>query len=328
MNEKTEAASSKNKADYIQFSAAAPGLMIYMLPWWLDAVAGPANWDVSLCRSNTGEIMGALPYCMKKKYGINMIIIPYLSHFCGLWIRPSVDEKLHRRYGYVKKILADLIAGLPDAHFTLQKYHYDLLDAQPFYWKGFTTSIQYSYLIEDLTDLNQVFFNFSGSLKNEIRAAAKVVRVETQDDVEPFLKLQEMTFEKQGMKNPVPLEIWRRLDAVLKEKNKRVIYYARDLQTGELHSAQYILKDDKVAYGLGQGNDLKYRHTGAGKLLLWQAIQDAAQWANVFDFRGSMLPGVEPVFRSFGAKQTPFIKVFRARNTFYKLLNVFLNISG
>jgi hypothetical protein len=44
-------------------------------------------------------------------------------------------------------------------------------------------------------------------------------------------------------------------------------------------------------------------------LLLWHAIQATCGASRAFDFEGSMNPGIESFFRSFGSRQVPFFSV-------------------
>ena len=42
---------------------------------------------------------------------------------------------------------------------------------------------------------------------------------------------------------------------------------------------------------------------------MWEAIVRARQVTGVFDFEGSMIKPVERFFRSFGSRQTPYLRV-------------------
>ena len=314
---------TENKKAYIEFCEKEQGgVMIFMQPWWLDIVVGVGNWDVCLAKGKMGEVIGALPYATQKRWGMTKIIIPYLSHFCGVWLAPSLAEKRHSQYSYVKRVLTELIEQLPKVHLFQQKYHYSLEDGQPFYWAGYDTLIRYSYLIKDLTDLKRVHGNFNQLLRSQIKTAESKVVVEETDDLELFLRVNELTFQRQGMHNPIPITVWRALDAALALRGLRTIYVAKDKETGAIHAVQYVLKDAKVAYNLAQGYDPAYSSSEASKLLLWIAIKDSAEWAETFDFEGSMLKGVEYVFRSFGAEQVAYLHVVKVKNKFLKAVEI------
>ena len=47
-------------------------------------------------------------------------------------------------------------------------------------------------------------------------------------------------------------------------------------------------------------------------LVLWDAIHEAKnRGSKIFDFEGSMIPTIAEFFRSFGAVQTPYLKVWK-----------------
>jgi len=64
-------------------------------------------------------------------------------------------------------------------------------------------------------------------------------------------------------------------------------------------------------YYLMQGSDPALRSSGAALLTQWHAIQYAAGVTAVYDFEGSILEGIEHVFRSFGAVQRPYFTIFK-----------------
>jgi hypothetical protein len=74
----------------------------------------------------------------------------------------------------------------------------------------------------------------------------------------------------------------------------------------------YVVWDPNAAFHLLSGGDPELRTSGAGSLLMWEAIMRARAVTDVFDFEGSMLEPVERFFRAFGARQTPYIHVSRA----------------
>lgn len=64
------------KEQYRQFCQNEKDIPIFSKDWWLDAVCGVDNWDVVLVEKG-GQIVGALPYFVKKK---NMDFLEFLCH--------------------------------------------------------------------------------------------------------------------------------------------------------------------------------------------------------------------------------------------------------
>ena len=67
------------------------------------------------------------------------------------------------------------------------------------------------------------------------------------------------------------------------------------------------------------GGDTELRTSGAIPLLLWEGVKRAGARGLKFDFEGSMLPKVEPVFASFGATQVPYFRLRKGRKRWIEL---------
>jgi hypothetical protein len=60
--------------------------------------------------------------------------------------------------------------------------------------------------------------------------------------------------------------------------------------------------------------------SGAFSLLMWHAIQFASQVTTRFDFEGSMIESIERFFRSFGARQVPYLHVQKINSVVLRTL--------
>jgi hypothetical protein len=113
------------------------------------------------------------------------------------------------------------------------------------------------------------------------------------------------------MELPFDEQLVRRIDAACAGRSARKMFAARDPQ-GRVHAILYHVYDSKCMYYLMQGSDPALRSSGAALLAQWHAIQYAASVTDVYDFEGSMLENVEPLFRSFGAAQKPYFTIFKS----------------
>jgi hypothetical protein len=82
-------------------------------------------------------------------------------------------------------------------------------------------------------------------------------------------------------------------------------------EADRVHAVTYAVWDENGAYYLLGGGHPELRSSGAGSLLMWEAIMRARAVTDVFDFEGSMLKPVERFFRAFGGCQTPYLYVSR-----------------
>lgn len=298
---------------------------IHGQPWWLDVVCGEHGWEVCLAFDKRGEVIAALPFVKSRKFFLKMIRMPILTSYLPISITYPEFEKQHNRLAFEKKVLADLINQLPEVALFDQNYHPDLSNWLPFYWKGFQQTTRYTYVLDNLSHLSEVHRHMEGSVRTYIRKAQKGgIQIIKGDDLKAFYKIVSLTFQKQNQQVPFDFEILKKLDEALNARNQRAIYFAKD-PLGNIHAAGYIIWDKNSAYYLASGTNPEFRKSGAHYLLLWTAIKDCAKIVQSFDFEGSMLPQVENVFRSFGANQKPYFRIFKVNNPLLKTVNLLMS---
>ena len=287
---------------------------IFSQPWWLDAVA-PGSWD-KVTVENGGHVAARLPYVSRHKRGMTMLTMPPLTQTLGPWLRPY-SGKYTNRLSKEKQLMTELIEKLPKFDLFTQNFHHSITNWLPFYWQGFQQTTRYTYVLEDLTDLDSVWQAIRSNIKTDVRKARKQLSVRCDLGLDAFLDLNEMTFSRQGFSLPYSRDLVARLDRACEDRNCRRMFFAEDAQ-GRLHAAVYIIWDEKAAYYLMSGSDPELRNSGAMSLLMWEAIQYSATVTQTFDFEGSMLESVERFFRSFGARQKPYFQVSKVNSLPFK----------
>lgn len=274
-------------------------------PWWLDAAA-PDGWDaVELVED--GRVVARLPFVKRRSLGLTVLTQPGLTPTLGPWTAPS-EGKYARRLEVEKERLTQLIERLPEHRVFRQNFAPGVTNWLPFHWAGFTASLRATYRIEDLSDPDRVWSEFSESTRRQVRKAGKSVEVRD-GSVDELLALQAMTFGRQGLAPPSPARV-RRIAAAATERGAGRILAAADAD-GALHAAILVVWDERAAYYLLGGRDDEHARSGALSLLLWEAIRGSAGTSEAFDFEGSMLESIERFFRSFGGRQVPYLRVER-----------------
>ena len=286
-------------------------ISLFSKSWWLDAVCGTQAWDVALVETG-GVIVGSLPYYMNTRLGLNRIGMPPLTQTLGPWFAPH-QAKYTNQLSRQHKLMSELIGQLPPFGSFQQNFHYSISSWLPFYWQGFQQTTRYTYVIEDLSDLDAVWSETRQNIRTDIRKAQKKLGIRTDLSLDSFLSLSEMTFQRQGISLPYSRELVARLDRACVERNCRRIFFAEDSQ-GQLHAAIYLVWDEQSAYYLMGGADPELRNSGATSLVMWEAIQFAGTVTRSFDFEGSMIEPVERFFRSFGAQQRPYFQVSKVNS--------------
>jgi len=289
---------------YIEFSRKEHDLPVFLQPWWLDCTCGTGNWDVVLVEGN-GNVMAAFPYYKSGRRLLAEIRNPVLTPWMGPYIKYPEEQKYAKRRSFEKKIVDEILAGLPKFNYLKISTYPGFQNWLPFHWAGFRQSTNYTYVLENIGDTEALERNFSWELKKNLRKASRAVEVKHIEDPEITFGFVRKTFHRQGKEPPFSLDFLLNLDRTLKEKGCRRIYVAEDRE-GNLHGSVYIVNDRNSAYYLLGGGDPVYRRSCANSLLLWEAIREAATEVPVFDFEGSMIEPIERHFRGFGAVQKPY----------------------
>jgi GNAT acetyltransferase-like protein len=282
---------------------------VFQQPWWLDAVA-PGHWD-AVTVERDGRVVARLPYVMRGRRRLRVLTMPPLTQTLGPWLERST-AKPAEALSAEHELLATLEAALPAADAFVQHFSPTMLNALPFYWAGYRLELQYTHRLEGLGSEEALWDGLRGNIRREIRKARK--RVEVRDDLEldRFHAIWAKTFARQGLRAPVSLAGLERLDAACAARGARASLCARD-DAGRVHAVSYVVWDRHAAFYLIGGGDPELRTSGAGSLLMWESIMRAREVTDVFDFEGSMLRPVERFFRAFGGRQTPYLRVSRAR---------------
>jgi hypothetical protein len=280
---------------------------IFQQHWWLDAVA-PGSWGESKVEKD-GEVVGALPYMVKRRYGLRVLSQPPLMSTLGPWLKPF-EGKESRRAHVEKEVLGELIAQLPRFDLFHQQLPPAITNWLPFYWAGFSATTHYTYQLSGLSDHDAVWHGFNENARRQIRKAEKQLAVRTDLDLVTFFKINAETFERRGVPVPYPFDALSRLDRACDERRARRIFFAVDAKD-QVVASVYLVWDRNAAYYLMAG----FREGGSGgaaSLLVWEALKFASTVVDTFDFQGSMIESIERFFRGFGAAQVPFFFVSNA----------------
>lgn len=314
---------SNSKQKYWELSQEIE-LPIFMQPLWLNITNGN-NWDVVLVEKG-GRIIGAMPFTIKKKFLIfNYLGQPPLTQHLGPWIRPS-EGKYAKWISHEKDVLQALIEQLPDFDNYMQNWSYKYQNWLPFYWKGFQQTTKYTYVIENLTNLDEVFCGFKEKVKTDIRKASGRNKLVIREDtsIEVFFELNKKVFERQSKKRPYSDNFLKNLIKTLQNEKKVKWFVAYD-EEERPHAGVLIVWDKDTAYYLMGGGDPKLRNSGATSLCIWEAIKFASTIACKFDFEGSMVESIERFIRGYGATQKQYFNVSKTNS---KILNFILTIKS
>ena len=312
-----------NKEKYIEFSKKNNSINFFAKPWWLNITAGSEKWDVCLIEKG-GNIFAAMPYVIGNFLFFNGLEISMLSPRTQLFINYPKGQKTTKRYSFEKEVITKIIAQLPDLDYYNLKLNYELDNWLPFYWANFKQQTNYSYVIEDLSNLDLVFSNFGSNIKTDIKKAQKNVYVHSNYSIEKFYELNTLTFNRQGKKNPLTLDYLKKIHVETQKRNCSKMFFAEDNENN-IHAVLFLVWDENSAYYMLSGGDPFLRNSGATSFLVWEAIKFVSDKTKSFDFEGSMIMPVEKFVKSFGGARKQFFKLQKYNSN---LLRIFIGLSG
>ena len=291
---------------YEELVRRSPQGSIFAHRWWLEAVA-PGMYEILEIKNNNG-VQAAWPVVHSRIDASKNVCMPALTQKLGILFAPS-DSKPVELQSTGQKLTAQLLDQLGETSSFHQNFHENFTDWLPFYWRGYTQTTRYTYVLDDISDSSELWNGLRANHRRDLRRSMKF-GIKITDDLEmsTFLELNRKTFARQGREPLASQEVIQRLDQSCCANAGRRIFAGCDSQ-GRVHAAVYIAWADGTAYYLMGGSDPEHRQSGAQLLALWEAILFAKSVASRFDFEGSMLPQIERGFRGFGAKQTPYFSI-------------------
>jgi hypothetical protein len=307
---------SERKIRYADF-CRSHYVPVQFRPWWLDAVCANGEWDVCLATDGSGAILGVLPYYLTKQFGFSMLRQPPLTTYGGPWLNYPEGAKARpqKRLDFEKKVFDELIRQLPRTAFFQQNFHPDLQNWLPFYWAGFRQTTRYTYIFNDLSDLEKTKAGFKNTLRTDLKKAEQAAEICREDTAAELLfRLHTMSFQRKNRRPPYSFEIFHQLYSALSAHQQCAIFIARDRISDTPHAGLLLAFDERRASVLITGSDPVFKTHSAVWALFWKAMEFCSERSLSLDLEGSMERDIERGFRAFGAALTPYHQIWKAGN--------------
>lgn len=295
--------------EWDRFVDESPQGNIFCHSWWLDAVC-PKGFEILIVRK-AGRIVAGMPMVHSRKLGYETINLPQLTKTLGALLEPPARHSYQKLLSREMTLLREVVKAIPNVDYFSMNFHHTFTNWLPFRWSGYSQTTAYTYVIQDLSDPDVIWKGLKGNIRTDIRKARRQVQVVQDMGFEKFCDLNDMAFFRQGRTCPYSRTFLRRLDTACEAHNARKMFFAVDAK-GRVHAACYLVWTENTAYYLMAGADPDLRNSGAGSLLLWEAIEFSRTVAKTFDFEGSVIERIEQFFRSFGAVQTQYFTITKA----------------
>ena len=296
---------------------------VFQQYWWMETVCAGKQWDVALATDDSGRLLAALPYLIRKRFGMSYILQPQLTQFSGPWFCTPADMSERRRTDFEHNacnLLIDKLQALHLAYF-FQRFSPMVTDWLPFYWRGYKQTTRYTYLIDDISDPERVFESFDRTKERQrrIRRISDSYSVDTKIDTETFINLHNEYWQSRGQRDLLPKELMRRVIDTATARGQGLTIGLRDAE-GKLAAAWFAVYDSHCAHALLSAKAPEEQSADVSALLIWRMIEALSGRTEAFDFEGSMEPTLEYFYRSFGARQVPLLEVSRVGNPVLPLL--------
>ena len=205
-----------NKERYIEWAGEQEYIPISMTPWWLDAVCAGKEWDALLAEDEQGNILGAMPYLLRKRAWYRYIVMPQLSQTGGIWVTAEVTADRWKTAEVCRQIKEQLDKmGLA---YYYQQYLPGSLCVDAMRALGFKAHERVTYRVEDLSDLNKVIDSFSKNKRRQLQKALSLHAEHNKIEAEQFFQLHQQWLLARGRK----VSYSREFLLVLERKAKRL----------------------------------------------------------------------------------------------------------
>lgn len=304
-----------NKERYIEWASAQEYIPLFMMPWWLDAVCAGKEWDVLLAEDENGEIIGALPYLLRKRAWLRYIIMPQQTPVGGIWVTPEITADRWKT-AEVCRQLKEQLDSLKLAYY-YQQYLPGSLCVNAMKALGFTAKERITYRVEDLSNLDNVIASFSKNKRRQLQKALSL-HAERNMDIEDFYRFHCQCLASRKRKISYSREFLLVLERKAKRAGQCEILSICNAD-GEVYAAAFLVWDKNYMYYLIPAYEPTHGDTGAGALLVLEAMKRAREKHVMFDFEGSMNRGTAKHYKQFGSTPTTYFAVEKYYKPLFRL---------
>lgn len=284
----------------------SPQGSVFCRTWWLTATCGQPR---VLGLMNHDRLVAGMPLYCQRRFGVPVYLMPKLTQTWGIVMEPlrGRNVSVTTREMEIQRPFAKHLSGL---HFFNQCFHPSLQNWLPFHWNGFMQTTRFTYVLDDLTDLDRLWKGMTHQIRTEVRKAEDQGLVVRCCSASELWEMVMHTFSRQERKVSYSERFLQTICDTALSRNQGACFAAVDTQ-GRSHSAGLVVWDAQRAYYLVSGANPALRMSGSGSLLAWHIVRFVAQRTRLFDFEGSMLEGVERFFRQFGARQVSYNSILK-----------------
>lgn len=269
-----------NKERYSKWTAELEFVPVFMQPWWMDAVCAGKEWDALLVEDENGEILGAMPYLLRKRAWYKYIIMPQQTQIGGIWVAPEVTGDKWKTAEVCRQLKEQM--DKMDLAYYYQQYMPGSLCVDAMHALGFKTKERVTYRVDDLSDLDALITSFSKNKKRQLQKALSL-SVDRSMDIEDFYRFHVHCLASRNRKISYSREFLLVLERKAQRQGQCQIIRITNAD-GKPYAAAFLVWDKHYLYYLIPCYDPAFSDSGAGALLALEAMKLAREKKVHFDF--------------------------------------------
>jgi Mor family transcriptional regulator len=264
---------------------ASVNALPYAYSWYLDAVSGQ-SWDALIL----DDYAAIFPLPVKRKFFVSMVYQPFFTQQLGLFVRDAATLTL----------LPDFLKAIP-RKFLRVYLHLNAANVLPEAARRLTHQVALN------TDYSYIYNHYSSVVvKNLKRIANQGMVAESSADVYTFIRfMQDQLGSKLSDLAPGDMRKLETLLLEVLERKKGFIRYALDKDGNRIAGTCIVRSNNRCIYLLAASTNAGKKKSGM-TFLIDSVFQELAGKDIVFDFEGSMIPGIARFYKNFGGQEVYF----------------------
>lgn len=303
-----------SRTEYETFVAEqAETVPLYYHPWWLDAVTGGTkDWQPWCALSDDGRVLAIFPLYAPIR---GVAIPPPYTQVGGIYFSPEGEgegcspQSKHGLFIQRRKITMAFVEAMPQFKYFEVPFSSSFTDWLPYYWQGYSSFVRYSYARRLPRDEKALLVSENRDVRHKITLAKQqgyqYLEASTPDDL---LRLSHTLYRKKGLARHLLATLEHTVDvAMSRGQGLLPTIYSKE---GDLLAAGFTPYEGSTGYLIATASVGGKEHKAAPAYLIHSTMLALSHChLTHFDFEGSMLQGVEAVFRSFYGEQYPFYRI-------------------
>jgi len=260
---------------------------IYAYSWYLDVVSDA--WDVLVL----GDYNAVMPLPKRRFFFIKYIYTPSWVQQLGVFSRDIVDDNL----------VALFLKSIPKKFKKVSVYLNNLFSIE----NNFITQRD-NYVLNLNLDYKDLFKGYSKNRKQSLKKIntdyLEIIESERHQNIISFY--YQYIFKKSGLKD-IDMQNLNSLLNRCYKLNKAVTVEAVSSDDGKSLGGAVFLIDNNRIYYLFSALSTEGKKEQVMTLIIDYMIKKYVNSEYQLDFEGSMIPGIASFFKSFGAKNIPYL---------------------